>query len=408
MLSFRPARRVCAGIFAVAAMLAVPGGARRRAAESRHHVRQLRGRLAPPRSRLPARAPRDRGPARAPSAPPGPRWSTARTSPTSPPGSRSRCPVAGTGSRASTGSRRRRSTTLPSGTYTVRAFFNVYETAHRSDGSTVDVHFPCGDGGRPFSSPGNLRSAMQTVTIDRNQDTSLALTLAEKLTPAQAVPAGGTCQQGNPAESAHVKQVKIKSERAQQVLGPGHVRRRHGAAAVGLRRRGQRGQALSGRLLAGPLLDGRPVRLQRDRDHRPVGLVARPREPEDDRRLVPHREPVLRRLLRRELAEPRAVRRRGQRRADPEARLDVPDDRAALCARPHRRLDRRVDHRRQPDLPAGPVRLGLVGLSGLARLQRPPDRRPLQRQQRLRRGQRRRHPVLALVQHRAPGSTPSP
>jgi hypothetical protein len=101
---------------------------------------------------------------------------------------------------------------LASGTYTVRAFFNVYETAHRSDGSTVDVHFPCGDGGQPFSSPGNLRSAAQTVTIDRNQDTSLALTLSEKLTPAQAVPAGGTCQQGNPAESAHVKQVKIKSE----------------------------------------------------------------------------------------------------------------------------------------------------------------------------------------------------
>ena len=88
----------------------------------------------------------------------------------------------------------------------------MYETAHRSDGSTVDMHFPCGDGGRPFSSPGNLRSAMQTVTIDRNQDTSLALTLAEKLMPAQPVPAGGTCQQGNPAESAHVKQVKIKSE----------------------------------------------------------------------------------------------------------------------------------------------------------------------------------------------------
>src|SRR3954447_4455364 len=84
---------------------------------------------------------------------------------------------------------------LASGTYTVRAFFNVYETAHRSDGSTVDVHFPCGDGGRPFSSPGNLRSAIQTVTIDRNADTNLALTLSEKLTPAQAVPAGGTCQQ---------------------------------------------------------------------------------------------------------------------------------------------------------------------------------------------------------------------
>jgi hypothetical protein len=101
---------------------------------------------------------------------------------------------------------------LPSGTYTVRAFFNVYETARRSDGSTVDVHFPCGDGGWLWESPGNLQSAMRTVTIDRTKDTDLALTLDTKLTPAQPAPPGGTCQQGNPAESAHVKQVKIKSE----------------------------------------------------------------------------------------------------------------------------------------------------------------------------------------------------
>src|SRR3954454_9850874 len=71
---------------------------------------------------------------------------------------------------------------LASGTYTVRAFFNVYETAHRSDGSTVDVHFPCVDGGWLWESPGNLQSAMRTVTIDRDQDTSLPLTLTEKLT----------------------------------------------------------------------------------------------------------------------------------------------------------------------------------------------------------------------------------
>ncbi len=108
---------------------------------------------------------------------------------------------------------------LPSGTYTVRAFFNVYETAHRSDGSTVDVHFPCGDGGDLWSSPGNLQSAMKTVTIDRNQATDLPLTLDTKLTPSQPVPAGGTCQQGNFTESAHVKHIKIKSEALSRFWG---------------------------------------------------------------------------------------------------------------------------------------------------------------------------------------------
>ena len=35
--------------------------------------------------------------------------------------------------------------------------------------------------------------------------------LDQVIPPAEPVPAGGTCQQGNPPESAHVKQVKIKS-----------------------------------------------------------------------------------------------------------------------------------------------------------------------------------------------------
>jgi hypothetical protein len=101
---------------------------------------------------------------------------------------------------------------LPSGTYTVRAFFNVYETARRSDGSVVDVHFPCGDGGNPFRSPGNLQSAMRTITIDRDAATTVPLTLDTKLVPSATVPPGGTCQQGNFADSAHVKHVKIKSD----------------------------------------------------------------------------------------------------------------------------------------------------------------------------------------------------
>jgi|GEM_PF-93749 len=108
---------------------------------------------------------------------------------------------------------------LPSGTYTVRAFFNTYETAHRSDGSTVSVHFPCGDGGSPWRSPGNLESDMQTVTIDRSQPTQLALDLTTKLQPSQPVPAGGTCQQGNVPESAHVKHVKLRSAKLSAFWG---------------------------------------------------------------------------------------------------------------------------------------------------------------------------------------------
>jgi enterochelin esterase-like enzyme len=108
---------------------------------------------------------------------------------------------------------------LPSGTYTVRAFFNVYETVTRSDGSTVTVHFPCGDGGNPWRSPGNLQSAMQTVTIDRSKDTTIALDLDTKLAPAQAVPAGGTCQQGNTPDTTHVKHVKLRSDKLSRFWG---------------------------------------------------------------------------------------------------------------------------------------------------------------------------------------------
>src|SRR3954454_708992 len=213
MLSSRPAHRMCAGIVAVAAMLTVPGAARAAAplkaditlgsavADSHLHGRVYL--LLRPGSGL--------DPLSSVSAT-GSTLVYGRDIADVAPGQAVSLSGGGDGFEGVYGFPKTSLDDLPSGTYTVRAFFNVYETAHRSDGSTVDVHFPCGDGGRPFSSPGNLRSAMQTVTIDRNQDTSLALTRNDKLTPAQPVPAGGTCQQGNPAESAHVKQVKIKSE----------------------------------------------------------------------------------------------------------------------------------------------------------------------------------------------------
>ena len=38
------------------------------------------------------------------------------------------------------------------------------------------------------------------------------LALTDVIAPSDPVPPGGTCQQGNPPDSAHVKHVKIKSE----------------------------------------------------------------------------------------------------------------------------------------------------------------------------------------------------
>src|SRR3954464_2757067 len=219
MLAFRPVHRACAGIFAVAAMLALPGPAHAAAplkaditfgnsvVSSNLHGRVyllVRPGTADPLSSISAT---------------GSTLVYGKDISDVAPGQSVSLSGGGDGFEGVYGFPNASLDDLPSGTYTVRAFFNVYETAHRSDGSTVDVHFPCGDGGWLWESPGNLQSAMRTVTIDRTKDPALALTLDTKPPPAQRVPPGGTCQQGNPAESAHVKQVKIKSEALSRFWG---------------------------------------------------------------------------------------------------------------------------------------------------------------------------------------------
>lgn len=101
---------------------------------------------------------------------------------------------------------------LPEGSYRVQAFMNVYETFHRADGSVVQVHLPCGDGNIVFHGPGNVYSGVSSLDVRKGKARSLRLVLDQVIPPAEPVPPGGTCQQGNPPESAHVKQVKIKSD----------------------------------------------------------------------------------------------------------------------------------------------------------------------------------------------------
>lgn len=99
---------------------------------------------------------------------------------------------------------------LPDSEYAVQAFLNVYTTFTRADGSVVKLHMPCGSGHYIFDSPGNIYSEAREVTLPTDGD--IELTLTNLIAPYEEVPRGGTCQQGNPPETQHVKRLKIKSE----------------------------------------------------------------------------------------------------------------------------------------------------------------------------------------------------
>lgn len=95
------------------------------------------------------------------------------------------------------------------GEYVVQGFFCTYETNHRSDGSVVQVHWPSGDGGDVWRSPGNVFSKPRKVTLRRGGHVDLVCD--QVVAPVEPVPPGGVGQQGNPADSEHVKHVKIRS-----------------------------------------------------------------------------------------------------------------------------------------------------------------------------------------------------
>jgi hypothetical protein len=99
---------------------------------------------------------------------------------------------------------------LPAGDYVVQGFFCTYETNHRSDGSVVQVHWPSGDGGNIWASPGNIYSTPRRVTIGRSA-AKVRLTLDQVIGPVEPIPPGGVGQQGNRVDSEHVKHFKIRS-----------------------------------------------------------------------------------------------------------------------------------------------------------------------------------------------------
>ena len=208
---------------------------------------------------------------------------------------------------------------IPPGEYQVQAVLNVYETFRRSDGHTVLLPPDRGEGQHWESKPGNLMSRPQKLRVDASRSEALRLALTEVIPPI-APPVGDEVPEARDHQEPP----------ALGLLGPRHGAWGLGAPASGLRR------AQGGTLPARDLPRALQRRLARRR--RLPRRAARPRPPgpragrcrvvpqalpgldrgppaQDADHDRPAREPVLRRLLRRELGQPRPLRRRHRARA---------------------------------------------------------------------------------------------
>ncbi len=97
---------------------------------------------------------------------------------------------------------------VPAGEYYVQALMNVYTKFNRADGHVIWVHNDQWEGQRFNTSPGNLVSDVQKVTIDPKSRTPIKLTLTKKL-PDVTVP----------TDTRWVKRIKIKSEMLSKFWG---------------------------------------------------------------------------------------------------------------------------------------------------------------------------------------------
>ncbi|RMZ69705.1 Alpha Beta hydrolase [Pyrenophora seminiperda CCB06] len=106
------------------------------------------------------------------------------------------------------------------GTYSVQAFLTKYETVTRSDGSTVSVRFPCGDGAPNVNSFGSLVTPITNVLISGERDQKLHLVF-NSTTPVDDFPGQeiGSCHQGNYADTQNLKYIKIRSKKLSAFWG---------------------------------------------------------------------------------------------------------------------------------------------------------------------------------------------
>ncbi len=89
---------------------------------------------------------------------------------------------------------------LPAGEYRVQAVLHLYDTFHRGDGKTVELHADHGEGQRWATAPGNLVSTPATIDLDPARRRVVRIAFDQVLPP---IP--------TPADTDYVKHVKIVS-----------------------------------------------------------------------------------------------------------------------------------------------------------------------------------------------------
>jgi hypothetical protein len=97
---------------------------------------------------------------------------------------------------------------VPAGDYFVQAFFNRYETFHRSDGHVVKLPPDRGEGQQWRRKPGNLFSAPKKLRFDPKGGVALELALDQELPPIEPA-----------KDTDYIKHVKITSERLSKFWG---------------------------------------------------------------------------------------------------------------------------------------------------------------------------------------------
>jgi hypothetical protein len=88
---------------------------------------------------------------------------------------------------------------VPPGEYTVQAVLNKYETFHRADGKTIKLHMDQGEGQHWNSSPGNLISKPEKITV-KPGGTPIAVSLTEVI---PSIP--------TPVDTTYVRHIRIQS-----------------------------------------------------------------------------------------------------------------------------------------------------------------------------------------------------
>ncbi len=214
---------------------------------------------------------------------------------------------------------------IPAGTYSVQALLHRYETFRRADGHVVKLPMDRGEGQQWSQAPGNLYSTPREIAID----------------PARREPIAHRARPGDPADprpadTKYIKHERIQSERLTKFWGRPMYLGAHVLLPEGFDEHpearyplvinhGHFPYTIDGFREEPPdpnlkpeysdrfHLDGLQPHRSRSRRTSSTRTGPRPDFPRFLRDRDPAREPVLRRLLRGELGEPRPLRRRDHR-----------------------------------------------------------------------------------------------